>query len=198
MSLLDAFKRKKPLSSPSETEIDLERLTSSQEEMDIKTLDQSLDHIAKQSATIQGLEHEIKEKDTSIQFLKADLEAAIEKFGLVRMPSERGGSTWESSQVKELSSSVAELTAVRDDILSKLGKAETKIAELEANKRTVEIRAMEFLAAQGGKPLPVSGSGKPQPSSKAQVMDAMDEARRAGDQEAVKRYYAEYQKLKNS
>ena len=197
MSLLDAFRKKESVEPLPEPKIDLEQLTLPKGQMDIKTLDQSLEYIAKQSATIQGLENQLKEKVAALAASKADLGVCIEKFGLAQRETEQGF-VWESSKINALLESVKELNAARDALESKLVTAETKIIELESSRRSVEIRAMEFLAAQGGKPLPVSGSGKPQPSGKAQVMEAMDEARRAGDQEAMKRYYAEYQKLKNS
>lgn len=196
MSLIDALRRKKPQSlPPPETDLDLGQLTSKQDkQMDIpKTLDQALDFTAKQTAAIQGLEFQLKEQTAANESLKANFQRCIDEFGLTR-----SGDGWESSKLNELSNAVKELTAVREDLSSKLAKADLRIVELLAEQKTVAARAMEFLAAQGGKPLPVSGSGKPQPSGKAQIMEAMDEARRAGDQEAVKRYFAEYQKLKKS
>lgn len=198
MSLLEGFFKRKPPESPVETEIDLERLTSFPKEMDIRTLDQSLDHIAKQSATIQGLSDEIKSLTAEKESLNADLATCIDTFGLTRINTEDGGHKWQSSKLDKVLSALKELTAAGEQLEGKLSKAEVQIAELLAEQKSVAARALEFLASQGGKPLPLSGTGKPAPSGKAQIMEAMDEARKAGDQEAVKRYFEQYQKLKKS
>lgn len=161
--------------------------------MDIKTLDQSLDHIAKQSATIQGLENDLKLRNAEFEVLATDFKSCVELCGLQHTES-----GWESSKLNGLSEKVQELTATRDAVTEKLGKAEVRITELLSEQKSVAARALEFLAAQGGKPLPLSGTGKPAPSGKAQIMEAMDEARKAGDQDAVKRYFKEYQNLKKS
>lgn len=191
MSLLDVFRKEKAGDNPvKESEVDLTQLTSKSEVMEIKTLDQSLGFIADQNAKIQGLQNELAEKNTTIQCLNEDLQACIQIFGLSRQQTD-GVVKWESSVIKDL-------TQARDEAFSKLATAEAKISELKANEVTVQVRAREMLAAQGGKPLPVSGTGQPKPTNKAEVMEAMDQARRAGDQAAVKRYYKELQELKKS
>jgi chromosome segregation ATPase len=183
MSFLDAFKRRKP--------VDISR-----EEMDIKTLDQALSRIETLNTQIQGLETTISERDTRIAELHGDLKTAIDSLGLSKSIDETGIVHWESTSLAALKESLNTMTGERDQLQNHLKTASTRIAELEQDQRTVSARAREFLAAQGGKPLPVSGQGAPKPTNKQQLMDAMDEARRAGNQEEVARLYKEYKALK--
>ena len=183
MSFLAAFRKPK------------RELTSQPtENMDIKTLDQALGVIEAQNAQIQGLQNTVTERDATITSLHSDFQTCMEGFGITKTTSD-GVVNWQSSQIEELNSSVTRLTAERDELQTKLTAAGTRISELETDQRTVSARAREFLAAQGGKALPVSGNTAPKPTSKQQLMDAMDDARRAGNQDEMARLYAEFKKL---
>jgi len=182
MSFLAAFKKRKP------------DLTFRQGEMDIKTLDSALERIGTLTDQIQGLQKTILERDETILTLNSDFLTCMEGFGITKNTID-GITNWESSQLNDLKGSVSELSAERNDLTDALTAANTRIAELEKSQKTVSMRAMEFLATQGGKQLPVSANGV-KPSNKAQLIDALDAANRAGNQDEMARLYAEIKKLK--
>jgi predicted RNase H-like nuclease (RuvC/YqgF family) len=187
MSFLDAFKRRKP---------EIEELTSLNNQMDVKTLDQALGKIEALTAQIQGLETELNQREARILALHSDLETCKEAFGITKSTSEAGVINWESSHISTLEKSLTEVKSERDGLQTQLAAASTRIAELEKDQRTVSAKAREFLAAQGGRALPVSGSGNPAPRTRAQLAEAMDQANRNGNQDELKRLYTELKKIK--
>ena len=160
-----------------------------------KTLDQALELIANQNAQIQGLEKTVSEQETRIGGLNSDLDACMTSFGIVKK-LENETATWTSSHLQVADEAIVAANTERDELKEKLGTAETRIAELEKEQKSVSARAREFLATQGGKPLPVSSNG-PKSSNRIALTQALDEANRAGNKDEVKRLYGELQKLKN-
>ena len=183
MSFLDAFRKPKP--------VDI--LDS---EMQPKTLDQALALIVSQETQIQGLQTTVTERDAAIASLNTDLDACMTTFGIEKK-TENDLVTWNSSHVDSLDESLQNMTAERDQLQKELGTANGRIAELEKDQRTVSARAREFLASQGGKPLPVTSNGMPKANNRVALSEALDEANRAGNKEEVKRLYGELTKLRN-
>ena len=164
--------------------------------MDIKTLDQALGKIEALNAQIRGLETEMEQRESRILELDSDLKICREAFGITKNTSDAGVVNWQSSQIMNLEEISKTLMGERDAFQAQLATANARITELEKDQRTVSAKAREFLAAQGGRALPVSGSVSPIPQTRAQLAEAMDRANRNGNRDELKRLYAEVKKLK--
>jgi prefoldin subunit 5 len=183
MSFLSAFRKRKS--------VDI-----SGYEMTPKTLDSALELIANQDAQIQGLEKTISEQETRIGQLNSDLDTCLTSFGIAKKLDENKTVSWSSSHLQAADEAIVALNTERDELKKKLVTAENRIAELEKEQKSVSAKAREFLAAQGGKPLPVSSNG-PKSTNQLALTEALDEANRTGNKDEVKRLYGELQKLKN-
>src|SRR5215470_5080258 len=123
MSFLNAFRKRK--------QVDI-----SNNEMTPKTLDSALELIATQDAQIQGLEKTISEQETRIVGLNNDLNACMKAFGIVKR-SENETVTWISSELQGADEAIVAASTERDQFKEKLATAETRIAELEKEQKSV-------------------------------------------------------------